>query len=443
MHLNYDDRLEIEKGLKLKYSITYIANKLGKTYNAIKSEILTNSIKSYPSDFNSKRNQCLHFHNKDCKIHNICNDNCIDKHCYQCRKGKSCNDICKYYEEYTCPTILKKPFCCNSCDNYKACRKIRVVYDAKKANQKYEERLSKSRTGPRATKEEIDYINNVVAPRIKNGQSFGNIKLYDKNITKSTSTLYNYTQKGYFDNLNNLDLPKKVKYKIRKKDNKKEEINNDISLLKITRSYQSFIQFISEHSDFNITEMDTVYGKKNDDSSKTILTFLFRKSNFMIAILLPNRMAKTIEKEISKLKTTLGFDFFYILFRILLTDNGKEFYLIEEIESLKILNKDEKINIFFCDSGKSNQKAKIEKNHVEFRKIFPKGTSFEKFVQSDINLAMSNINSYKRKTLNGLSPIECLINEFGEEFTLNLLKLLNYKIIKDEDIILSPKLFKK
>lgn len=55
--------------------------------------------------------------------------------------------------------------------------------------------------------------------------------------------------------------------------------------------------------------------------------------------------------------------------------------MIEEIEMLE--NK-KQINLFFCDSGKSNQNGKIEKNHVEIRKIFPKGTSFDNLKQKDI-----------------------------------------------------------
>jgi hypothetical protein len=51
---------------------------------------------------------------------------------------------------------------------------------------------------------------------------------------------------------------------------------------------------------------------------------------------------------------------------------------------------------------------------------------------------MNHINSYKRKKLNDLSPIEAMRSIFSEE----ILDLLNASIIKPNDIVLSPKLLK-
>ena len=198
-----------------------------------------------------------------------------------------------------------------------------------------------------------------------------------------------------------------------------------------------FLKFSSEHPDYNIAEMDTVIGTLT--SKKVLLTLLFRKTNFMIAILMKDKKAETTNKKLNILKKKLTPEIFIILFRILLTDNGVEFTMIEEIEKIE----DEKINLFFCDAGKSNQKAKIEKNHVEVRKILPKGTSFDNLTQKDINLVMSHVNSYKRKKLNNKSPYDAMVDEYGEEFTNNLMKILHYKVIDDKDIILKPKLLKK
>ncbi|MDW7668534.1 MAG: IS30 family transposase, partial [Bacillota bacterium] len=80
----------------------------------------------------------------------------------------------------------------------------------------------------------------------------------------------------------------------------------------------------------------------------------------------------------------------------------------------------------------------VELNHEFIRRVLPKGKSFNHLLQEDVNLMMNHINSYKRKKLNDLSPIEAMRSIFGEE----VLDLLNASIIKPNDIVLSPKLLK-
>ena len=95
-----------------------------------------------------------------------------------------------------------------------------MLYAAKTANSQYHDLLSKSRSGPRLTKEEVDYANNEIYRRIKNVQSLDTIIKSDSNIKKCTSSYYNYTNAGIFK-FKNIDLVKKVSYKRRK--NKESE----------------------------------------------------------------------------------------------------------------------------------------------------------------------------------------------------------------------------
>lgn len=439
-HLTSIDRSDIEAGLNKGKSITEISKSIHRPYNTVKKEIIVHREKRYPSDFNGKRNLCLYFINKTCSQAGLCSIDTCHNRCMSCKRH-FCNELCPNYTEYLCDRIVNKPYCCNGCIKYKICRNIKMLYTAKSANSQYHDLLSKSRSGHRLTKEEIDYANNEVYKRIKNGQSLDSIIKTDNNIKGCTSSYYNYTNAGIFK-FRNIDLRKKVSYKHRK--NKKSEqldnmsIKNSIDKLKVTRSYEKFITFINKHPNFKIAEMDTVIGKKADN--KVLLTLLFRRSNFMIARLLPNKKAETISEEINKLKKKLSTGTFIMLFRILLTDNGVEFTLIEEIENMENNNN---INLFFCDPGRSNQKGKIEKNHVELRKIIPKGTTLEIYNQNDIDLAMSHINSYPRKLLKYKSPYEALIEEIGNDNVKFICKVLGYKFIPSKDIILSPKLLKK
>lgn len=69
----------------------------------------------------------------------------------------------------------------------------------------------------------------------------------------------------------------------------------------------------------------------------------------------------------------------------------------------------------------------------------PKGTSFNKLTQDDIDILMSNINSYGRKKLNDKSPYEVFSALYGE----TTLDKLNIKKMESNQINLTPTLLKK
>ena len=72
------------------------------------------------------------------------------------------------------------------------------------------------------------------------------------------------------------------------------------------------------------------------------------------------------------------------------------------------------------------------------RRIVPKGTDWGQYTQEQINLMMSHINSYARKTLGNKSPYEVFAFLYGEE----LLKVFNLEQIPADEIVLTPDLLK-
>ena len=127
----------------------------------------------------------------------------------------------------------------------------------------------------------------------------------------------------------------------------------------------------------------------------------------------------TIDEMRDKLQLALTEKRFKEIIRIILTDNGKEFYGADEIE--QNLNKTEKItNLFYCDPMESNQKPHIEKNHEYIRYILPKGTSFDDLTQEDCNIIMSHINSVPRESLKNKTPYQVIQNILSKEELLNL-----------------------
>ena len=87
----------------------------------------------------------------------------------------------------------------------------------------------------------------------------------------------------------------------------------------------------------------------------------------------------------------------------------------------------------------SNQKSNCERNHELIRYVIPKGTSMERFTQTDITKLMNHINSYPRKKWNGQAPLDLFIQIYGQETTT----LFGLKKIPSNSINLTPALLKK
>ena len=97
------------------------------------------------------------------------------------------------------------------------CRKDRYYYEAESSHMVYKDNLTVSRLGIDLTSDEFKQLNRIVFDNIKKGHSFYMIaNNYKNELSLSSRTLYNYVEKNYLDIIN-LDLPRKVKYKKRKK----------------------------------------------------------------------------------------------------------------------------------------------------------------------------------------------------------------------------------
>ena len=117
-----------------------------------------------------------------------------------------------------------------------------------------------------------------------------------------------------------------------------------------------------------------------------------------------------------------GAKLFRKLFAAILTDNGTEFSDPDMIERFrpdpehnptKLVSRG--IKVWFTDPYCSSQKPHIERFHLDLRRILQKGTSFNMLSQEGVNLVFSNLNSYSRESLDGMTPYDLFIEEFGIE----------------------------
>ena len=411
-HLTYEERNFIEIGLNKGRNFTEISKDIRKDRTTISKEVQKHRFKKMPGGFNNSKNLC--------------------KNRFECRKF-DCTNKKECYEEEMCYELTGAPYVCNGCERKNNCRKIKYYYYAKLANDEYSEKLKETREGINLSKEEAYDIDTLITPLIKEKhQTISHIYTnHPDEISFSRATMYKYVDLGVFS-FKNIDLPRKVKYK-KRKENEKQRIRRETAIRK-GRTYEDFKEYIGKNPECSIVEMDTVEGIKG---GKVFLTLLFRQSKFMLIYLMNSKNMECVEKVFKKIKKTIGLEIYKKVFEVILTDNGSEFFNPMSIE------KDEETeeiisHVFYCDPGASWQKGAIEKNHEYIRYILPKGSSFNELTQEKTNIIMSNINSTSRDSLNGKTPYEAVLLTLDEE----IIKALGVEKVKADEVSLSPKLIK-
>ena len=407
-HLTLDDRLVIEMGLNENLSLRSIASITCKDPTTISKEIKLHRQQQPHNTFNEPKNKCTLA--KDCKKKNVCGT--YAPVCKKmCRLCNHCNLHCPDFvpRDYSCPKLDKAPFVCNGCSNKTSCRLDKSYYRASIANRQYKTVLVESRNGINISEKDLDTLDALISPLIRQGQSPYLILQNHPEIQLSEKTIYNYIDSGALS-VKNLDLPKKVKYKLRSP-HPSEIKNNGIFENRTFKDFSSYLELFPET---NVVEMDTVVGCEG--SHKVLLTLFFRNSHLMLIYLLNNKRPESVKMIFDMLEKKLTTLNFSILFPVILTDRGGEFSNPDALECGD--NGFIRTSIYYCDPMASWQKAGIEKNHEYIRKILPKGSSFDNLTQFHINKIMYHINSTARASLNGLTPIKLarlLIHE--EAFT--------------------------
>ena len=391
-HLSRENRDVIEHLINTNYNFTYIGNAINVDRTTISKEIRNNRyIKSnFYSSFDSKA------------IKNVVNK---------------------------CPFLQKPPYVCNTCKQKNKCQKHHIYYNAKVAQENYEKKLSESRQGVNITPEHIDEIERIIVPLIKyKKQSINQVYINHSDILDfSKVTFYNYIDNGILS-LSNIDLPKKVKYKKRKSSNINTIYKRDTLILK-NRTHEDYIVMIAKHPKYSKVQLDTVIGKSTD--KKCLLTMYIVETHYMLIFLLDKKTAENVTNIFKDIKEGLGIEEYKNIFRIILTDNGVEFFNPYEMEYDYETGK--KIaNVFYCHPNASYEKHEIEVNHEYIRRVFPKGTSFENITTDVIKRLQDNINAIPRESLDGSTPFDLTNKKYPK-----LIEYLNAQYILPDDVDMS------
>lgn len=426
-HLTYDDRLEIQKSLAEGASFKEIGRRRSKDCTTISKEIRRHYIPVKSGGCGRTFNDCKN--RRGCSAYALCSA-CKWPKPRTCSNCNECAKHCGEYEKEICQQKSNPPYCCNGCKKRSRCTLEKNMYDAKLAQNEYEYVRSESRAGIVLEEREVTQLDTIVSPLARQGHSIHSICVTHANeITCSEKTLYTYVNSGILS-IGNLDLPRKVRYKPRKK----AQIHKVDRQCYIGRTYEDFKQFTKENPDVAIVEIDSVEGTKGGN---VLLTIHFVQAQCMLAFLRLANNAQSVIDIFNQLYASLGAEQFGKLFPVILTDRGTEFSNPMAIEFDCDGNR--RTRIFYCNPNAPFEKGAAENNHEFIRKVIPKGKSLDPYAQNDISKLMNHVNSYVRKKLNDNTPIAAFSFFYGSAVS----ESLGLCLIPPDEIILTPKLLRK
>jgi IS30 family transposase len=427
-HLRQDQREQIEEGLNARKGICEIARDIGAPPATVSREIKRNrrddGYKRPAADSWGNSNLCAY--RRNCEVTKLCK-RCEDrkaKGCSLCKYGR-CMSRCESYVEEICPRIEKTPHVCNGCPSGSSCRLHRFRYSAKDAQGSYQTRCRESREGIDCTPEELESSVAIIKAGLAGNQGLGHIySAHGEELAFSKRSCYRYIKSGAIDIIS-LELPKAVKYKQRGKSGRDKPIDPEIMK---GHTYSDFLA-LDEEARAKVVECDCVEG--NAGSIDAILTMHFKALHFQIGIKLERKDTVHVVAVLDWLEEILG-NCFSEYFGLLLFDRGSEFKDICGMESGS--RGQRRCAVYFTDAQRPDQKGSCEKNHVEVRKVIPKGTPLTEIDAAVLADTFSHINSLKREFLFGLCPMEMAKKALPKK----LLDQLGYRLIKPDDVVLKP-----
>jgi len=207
-----------------------------------------------------------------------------------------------------------------------------------------------------------------------------------------TKTAYNWINNGLMK-VKNIDLLLKVK----RKPNSKHKEHKKV----LGRSIEERPVHIDAREEFGHWEGDGIVGAKHKGH---LITLVERKTGVGLLFNVKDKKDIRIVDVLAKIKKEYG-QYYNEIFKTITFDNGSEFtrsYLME---------KDSKTMVYYAHPYSSWERGINENWNGIVRRFIPKGSSFEKFDDTDITRVNHYINSMPRKRLDYQTPLEMWDNE--------------------------------
>ncbi|MGR8861871.1 IS30 family transposase [Leuconostoc citreum] len=204
-------------------------------------------------------------------------------------------------------------------------------------------------------------------------------------------TIYNWVlNRKLSATLNDLPLKGKRRRRLRAK-----PVNTEQKRLMIeSRAIKFRPQVINLRSTFGHWEIDGVMGPQ--DSQALVITFVERKTRYMIGVKARSRSSDDIKTAIDSFMSR-----FENVCESITCDRGTEFTSTQFIHSIEqVYHK----QLFYSDAQSPGQRGTNERLNRELRRVFPSGYNFAKITQKRLQSAIRDINERPRVVLRYKSP---------------------------------------
>ncbi len=337
----------------------------------------------------------------------------------------------------SCPKLERPPFVCNGCGRFETCRLQRFVYVAQAAQNGYRDTLVRSRSGVNISEEELRRLDEVLSAGVRKGQSVHHVMASSADqIMVCEKTVYRHVNEGLLK-VQRHHLPQAPYRRPRKSlKPRKSRVQRRIDRECLRgRRYDDWKAFMEGNPGVEAVEIDSVIGRVG---GKCLLTMNLNCCGLMLGFLRDHNDARSVKDVFAELLRALWPKLFGEIFPVLLADNGTEF---SDPDGIECPSGDGRrlARLFYCNPYASYEKPHVENNHENLRKILPKGTGFDSLTQADVNLALSHVNSMRRKEYGDRTAIERFTRKFGR----GTLALLGLHSVPDADVCLLPDLLKK
>lgn len=427
-HMDGTKRCRIQFGLEAGESARTIAKEIGVSLSTVSREIGKHTYESFKG-CHGRTNQCAR--RADCGLAGVCGD-CPARGapCARC-SYRNCNRVCGRVEYPDCPKrLLRTAQVCNGCPETKGCHRRKLVYVAGRAHEDYRRALSEHRQGAALEEWERRYIDELVSPRIRAGQSVHHVCVTNAaKLTRNERTIQRYVNYGILSAKRG-DLKRACMVRPRKSLAREYQHKVETGCY-AGRTYADCQAFLAANPGVAPVFMDLLIGRPG---GACLLTLHWPGAGFMVGILVPNKCAANVVAVFDRLYDELGPELFGRLFPVILTDRGTEFSYPSRVEACEDGTK--RTRVFFCDPMNSNQKSQLERNHELVREILPKGVSFDSLTQAQASLALSHVNAYVRHAQGDRTPFEVFEFLYGEGTAAKL----HIERVDPMDVVLKPRL---
>lgn len=315
-------------------------------------------------------------------------------------KGERAGDA----PEDACARLQAWPWTCNGCQHrrYGCGKALRCEYSAARAQTLADGLLSGARRGVNAKEYDFERAMATIRSDVARGLSPAQIACGRADRFKvHPTTIYRWIAAGYAG-MSDAELRRKVGYKPRREPSAAKPTSHGPE-----RSYKAFSALPEEGRARALPRWTRSSGCPRTRSASSPSTR--SPARVQVCLLLPEKTSSAVAAALDMLERAIGKPLFQRLFGLVLTDNGCEFSDTEALER-SAFHGTARTKVYYCDVRASQQKGGCERNHVELRKLLPKGRgiSFDDLDGRDLAVVMSQLNSEPRPSLMGLSPTAML-----------------------------------